>query len=427
MTSSLRRSLLLGLLVWLGACADGDPATDALTDSAADATADPGSDAASDLGAEAEAATDAGADGTADATADATADGTADAETAPDSQPEIGGDPDADAVSGPDAVVGPDAVSGPDAVTALSCFAGQLGKLPGMPVDYDSYGPTIGAHCKGTNHQEIQGVERVVFAGDSITVGTPPQGFETWYRNVMAAGLVARFGLTAPDWLWQNVDLINGVALAQSSGDFWSCAKWGARTDDLERKPHEQLVACNPKGVREKTTLVIITAGGNDIFAWAQDLVKGVPLEDLWAAAEKAAADLESAIHWLVDDPTRFPNGVYVIFANPYEFTDPDSGNDLAKCPGANLISMDTALIDAQFNEITTWFMGEYMRVAVETGTDLAFMGEQTCGHGHMKDDPKGRCYRGPGTELWMDITCLHPSAAGHAGIADLFLSIIDE
>lgn len=35
-------------------------------------------------------------------------------------------------------------------------------------------------------------------------------------------------------------------------------------------------------------------------------------------------------------------------------------------------------------------------------------MGESFCGHGHMFDNPEGRCYRGPDTDLWLGITCMH-------------------
>ena len=38
-------------------------------------------------------------------------------------------------------------------------------------LDRDQCAPVIGSHCVGTNHQDIDGIERVVFLGDSITVG----------------------------------------------------------------------------------------------------------------------------------------------------------------------------------------------------------------------------------------------------------------
>lgn len=312
-------------------------------------------------------------------------------------------------------------------LTATQCLEGQL-PATGVPtVDYDQFGPVLGTHCKGTNHQVIEGVQRVVFAGDSITTGTPPTATGDWYRNIMAAALTQRFGLDAPGLLWKNLDLFSGVTLQQSSGDFWSCAKFGARTDDMTDPPHQQLITCNPPEERSKTTLIVMTVGGNDIFAWAQDLVDGVPIEQLWLDAEKAVTDLEESIHWAVDDPATFPNGVFVVFANTFEFTDLDSASDLATCPGAGIISMDWGLVHPDFLELATWFTTEYMRIAVETGTDMIFFGEAACGHGYMKDDPEGRCYKGPDASLWLDITCMHPGAAGHAGIADLFMAVIDE
>lgn len=311
-------------------------------------------------------------------------------------------------------------------MTAARCFAGQLPADGELLVDYDSLGAVVGSHCMGTNHQDIVDIERVVIAGDSLAVGTPPTAAEQWWRNRLAAWLVAHFRLAAPGFLWQQADVVNGVALQQHSGDFWSCAKWGARTDDIFSPPHQQLVECNPEAERDKRTLIVMTVGGNDIFSWAQDMQAGAAIEDIQAAAEQAVADLEEAVRWVVA-PETFPNGVYLVFASNFEFTDPDSGNDFASCPGAGIISMDVALVDSRLHEIARWVMEQYMRIAVETGTDMIFMGEQWCGHGHMNDDPAGRCYRGPGTALWSDITCMHPNGDGHAAIAEMFEAVIAE
>jgi len=241
-------------------------------------------------------------------------------------------------IAGSDAPFPGDRMEDAGPLTAARCFADQLPPSGVPPIDYDQFHPVIGSHCKGTNHQDIQGVQRVVFAGDSITTGTPPTPTANWYRNMLAKTLAAKFGLKAPGLLWQNVDLFgSGVTLEMHSGDFWSCAKFGARTDDLTREPHKQLITCNPPEERAKTTLIIMTVGGNDVFAWAQDLVDGVPIETLWLDAEKAVKDLEDAIRWVKDDPATFPNGVYVVFANTYEFSDADSGKDLMdatkRCP----------------------------------------------------------------------------------------------
>ncbi|NJK32083.1 MAG: hypothetical protein HC927_06510 [Deltaproteobacteria bacterium] len=46
------------------------------------------------------------------------------------------------------------------------------GENPGP--DYTGLDVIVGSHCLGTNHQDITDIERVVFLGDSVTVGTPP-------------------------------------------------------------------------------------------------------------------------------------------------------------------------------------------------------------------------------------------------------------
>jgi lysophospholipase L1-like esterase len=404
-----------------GASADlaGDAVGDAGGLDGGDAAADDAEDVGErDVGGDRDAAADSAGDADAGSGEDVA---TADAGVGPDA-----------GSGGPDAFEKPDegGESGPDAppapVTARECLAGQLGADGEPVVDYDAFGPVIGSHCMGTNHQDITGVERVVFVGDSITVGTPPTPNNQWYRNVLASRLVARFGLAPAGGAWPFADVVNGVALAREGGDFASCAKWGARTDDIGQAPHYQIQTCIPEDRRDERTLIVMTVGGNDIFAWAQDLVDGVAPETLRADAEAAVADLEEAIRWVVE-PGRFPNGVFVVFATPFDLTDPDGARDMSECTGAGIIAMDTALVDPIINDLVVYLFEEYMRIAVETGTDLAFMGEAFCGHGSNAGDSAGRCYRGPGAASYFDVTCMHPSGDGHRAIADVFTAVIAE
>lgn len=310
-------------------------------------------------------------------------------------------------------------------LTAAACFADLWdGGTP--TVDYDAYGPVMGSHCKGTDHQTIEGVERVVFIGDSITVGSPPTDASDWYRNVMAEALADRFGLEAPGWDWQNVDLFNGVVYTQDSGDFASCAKWGARTDDLLMEPHQQLEDCIPEDQRDKVTLIVLTIGGNDIYSLLEDVNAGVDEATLRATFTEATDLLREAVDWVVE-PGRFPNGVYLVFANTYDFTDSVAAAEVSDCPGAQLIGLDAPLQNPITWSILADAQETYLRTAVETGTDMVFLGEGFCGHGYNADDTTSRCYRGDDNALWLDVTCEHPNDAGHAGIADMFLSVIDE
>ena len=65
------------------------------------------------------------------------------------------------------------------------------------------------------------------------------------------------------------------------------------------------------------------------------------------------------------------------------------------------------------------------MKAAVDSRSDLVFLFETFCGHGYKRDDPTLQCYRGPNTDLWFDLTCIHPNPTGHAQIAKLFEEVI--
>jgi hypothetical protein len=49
-----------------------------------------------------------------------------------------------------------------------------------------------------------------------------------------------------------------------------------------------------------------------------------------------------------------------------------------------------------------------------------------TRGHGHDPDDPEAPCCRGPGTERWLDDTCVHASPTGREQIANMFMAVVD-
>src|SRR5687768_12919605 len=73
---------------------------------------------------------------------------------------------------GPTPAPSPSSPAQPPALTAAECFKDLQGSVKGP--DYDKVKPTLAPSCAGTHHQTITGVEKVVFLGDSITVGTPP-------------------------------------------------------------------------------------------------------------------------------------------------------------------------------------------------------------------------------------------------------------
>lgn len=308
---------------------------------------------------------------------------------------------------------------------AIECLVAPFVNKGALAIDYQQFDPVIGSHCKGTNHQDITDIERVVFLGDSITVGTPPTQGKDFYRSQLADVLVDRFGLTPPNDLWKQANPIDGVALVKDSGDFSSCSKWGARTDDFI-KDSDQILDCFPEDLRDKRTLVVVTMGGNDLAAVAKDGANGKPLAEVTADAEAFIALMREAVHWFIDDPDKFPNGVFVVFANIYEFT--DGTGDLMSCPAAGLGGFDKPWMNPEdLKQLVLWIDEQYMDIAVETQTDMIFLLENFCGHGFKAGDPAAPCYRGPNNKTLFDLTCIHPTPGGHDLVTELFTAVIDE
>lgn len=353
----------------------------------------------------------------------ASADGSTGAATTPSPDSSTSTTTDADSSSG-------GSTGGPPPGSVAECFANAYvnGPIPFGP-DYDQFGVTVGSHCLGTNHQDIDGIERVVFLGDSVTVGTPPALPEAYYRSVLADALAAQFGLSYGDGLdgalaWKSANRFTGQAFALRSGDFGACAKWGGRNDDL-LQGGMQIAQCFEEADFDARTLVVFTSGGNDINAITQDAIDGVPNADLMLLAQDASDYLREAIDWL-QDPGRFPNGVFIVFANPYEFT--DGTGEVEACDVSGLAGFDQPVpAPDRLADLVVWLEEEYGRIAAETGTDMIFLLEEFCGHGFNADNPQAPCYRGPGTDVWFDLTCIHPNPTGHQHIADMFMAVIDE
>lgn len=286
----------------------------------------------------------------------------------------------------------------PNAPIRERCF-GDLGDGAVLG-DYDQFGAVVPRHCQGTNHQDIANVGKVVFLGDSVTAGTPPTPPEQYYREQLVVDLTERFGpLEVAD-----------------------CSRWGARIDDLQRDEN-QVGLCFPEPV-DVPVLVVFTIGGNDMVAWGQDLADGVPEADVEAEFLEYLDLLGSTLQWFRDqEGTTFRAGVHVVFANVYEYT--DGTNEVGVCPLAGVFDVPEGI--TQFREGYVALNEAYVRMAVETQTDVVFLFEEFCGHGFFHDDPSNPCYRGPETPRWFDDTCIHPNPEGHRKLADMVLAVVDE
>lgn len=261
-------------------------------------------------------------------------------------------------------------------------------------VNYEQFGAKNNSTCSGTNIQDIQDPEKLVFLGDSITVGTFPTPANQVYRKLLTDKATAK---------WPSIEVA-------------SCAVNGAQTDDFFAGDN-QIPKCFP-GPESKKTLVIITMGGNDIAAMAKDKMSASAAS---AEADKVLANMKKAVDWL-KDPTNFPNGSWVVFANIYEYTDLTA--NLSSCPTGGLAGLSGEWIAGTATLVK--LREGYMKIAVDAKADMIFLGEHFCGHGYNYADPKQQCYI-PNSSNWFDLTCIHPTPEGHKQVTDLFWNTITE
>ncbi|MBI3203198.1 MAG: SGNH/GDSL hydrolase family protein [Myxococcales bacterium] len=278
--------------------------------------------------------------------------------------------------------------------STVKCHSTVYGPGKLVYVDYDKYGGKMNSTCSGTNHQDIQNPEKLVFLGDSITEGSPPTPANQFYRQLLTDMAKAK---------WPSIEVAN-------------CSAWGAQTDDFFGGDN-QIPKCFP-AAEPKKTLVVITMGGNDVAAMAKDKLSFSAAK---AESDKVLVNMKKAVDWLKDSQ-NFPNGSWVVFANIYEYTGLTA--DLSSCPAGNLLGL-TGSWEVGTSALVQLREG-YMKIAVDAKADMIFMGEHFCGHGYKYNDTKSQCYI-PNSSNWFDITCIHPTPAGHKEVADLFWKTISE
>lgn len=299
------------------------------------------------------------------------------------------------------------------------CVDDELVNQPPLP-DYTTTGAVLGSHCLGTDHQDVTGVERIVFLGDSLTVGTPPTLAKNTYRAKLADTLATLWGLPAPGLAWRIPNPLTGQSSKLEDGPFASCAQWGARARDILG---EQVGQCFSGDDFDRRTLVVMTVGGNDVQDATKMALDGAPPEVVTARVDEMTADMDAAVRWLVE-PGRFSAGVFVVFANLYEFTDRTGLFD--GCDVSGLVGFDAPLPapDEVFALLDQANLS-LMTLAAETETDLVLSMEIFCGHGVQAENPAAPCYRGPGTARWFDLTCIHPNRDGHEALASSFAQVV--
>ena len=154
------------------------------------------------------------------------------------------------------------------------------------------------------------------------------------------------------------------------------------------------------------------------MFEAAQTVLNENDLSKADETVQRAIDYFGEALRWMrANEATHFPGGLYITYSNVYEYT--DATGDMGSCPTAKTLGFDGNI--PQMRDAYMRISEEYMRLAVETRSDMVLLLEHFCGHGFHSDDPESPCYRGPNQENWFDGTCIHPTPTGHQSIAELF------
>lgn len=201
------------------------------------------------------------------------------------------------------------------------------------------------------------------------------------------------------DWLDENVS--PGIT-------YENLAVGGAVTTDV---PASQMPSANVG--QSGHALVLVGIGGNDL---APSLLASDA--EAQATYDEKIGDIEAAWEQMlafVDDPANFPDGVTLVVDNQY---DPFDG-----CTSDPFAFMTPTKIEllADFNQRIV------DRLAGREDSHVADIHQAFLGHGHHYEN--GECpYTMDGGEYWMlgGNDLIHPNTAGHAGIAEEIISVLE-
>lgn len=252
---------------------------------------------------------------------------------------------------------------------------------------------------------------RIVYMGDSITAGEGAPSGSQDYPSLLANN---------DDDAWPDDASLDLSSKYSSFDDVIDVSFGGARLYDLVT---DQLSDADQRldDVVEGETIVVMTAGGNDVNAAVTQIWYALEIVGDESMADDAVANLkESMMSQLKDvvdfykDPDRFPDGSYIYVANVY---DPTDGVGLSsECfPGLDL-KASLAYLD-EINE-------SYVELAQELGFGVIDLHQHFLGHSTYYDDSQSPYYDEQDSTLWF-ADCLHPNQRGHHEIRKLFYSAI--
>jgi len=243
---------------------------------------------------------------------------------------------------------------------------------------------------------------RVLFLGDSITAGVGASQQSLTYPALTEEN-------DDDTWDgWADHDL---RSVFGSGFDVVDVAQGGATTDDLVARQLPALSGELGDSVSGET-VVIMTIGGNDMQGSILPILQA---NDQDATADAIIGDVADNMHTTLDyfdDSDRFPDGVFVYFANVYE---PSDGVGQSNC----FFGIDYSTIMRYFVQAN----GTMREIAEERGAAMVDLRGHFLGHGMFNDDEDNDAYDEVDPTRWFESDCQHPNDRGHHEIRRLFVT----
>jgi lysophospholipase L1-like esterase len=238
---------------------------------------------------------------------------------------------------------------------------------------------------------------RLIYLGDSITDGSGASNGNLQYTALLQDN--------APKW--SGFDEVDLSSTYPDGLDVIDVARGGATTSTMysqQLSALENQLSFPASG----ETIVVFTIGGNDLQAALN------PLANAAQIVNDTIDNMRDIIDWF-QDPSRFPDGVFIYATNVYEPSDGTGQAD--ECFfGYDFESRMPEL--ERYNE-------EFGAMGEELGFAAIDLRGQFLGHGWNFDEDGIDAYDTEDPSRWMEDDCIHPNDRGHHEVRRLFHAAI--
>ena len=228
---------------------------------------------------------------------------------------------------------------------------------------------------------------RLIFMGDSITDGVGASRDNLAYTELLQVNAAAK---------WPEFDEVDLEAVWPALPEVFNFAISGATTDSMFDEQLNLLDDAFEFPVAGET-IVVFTIGGNDM---QRALAPGANAEQV---ANGTLARFEQIVGWL-QNPSRFPDGLYVYATNVHEPSDGE-GSTPSCFFGIDYADKLPAL--EAYNEDLRAF-------AAEAGIAVLDLRGHFLGHGFYSEAAGSAAYDADDPTRWFDRDCIHPNDRGH-------------